>query len=513
MLPGTETLNDAEPLPTIPERVPRPARAPRMEPLATLPVFFKLEGKRVVVAGGSEAAVWKAELLSAAGALVVVYAANCCPELEALAADPPRGPISLQRSLWSPASFAGATLVVGATDDDGEGARIFDAARAAGIPINVIDKPQFCTFQFGAIVNRSPLVVSISTDGGAPILAQAIRSRIETMLPPGFARWAQAAKDWRKRILRFRRVARRRFWERFTDLALAAPDCPPSAECCDKLLEEMRTDRCGHGHVSLVGAGPGNPELLTLKAVRVLRSADVILFDDLVAPQVLEFARREAKRLLVGKSGRGPSCRQAEINALMVQLAKAGERVVRLKAGDPLIFGRASEEIAALRRAGIPFDVVPGISAAQGAAASLEISLTERAGARRLQLVTGHARGGHLPDDVDWNALADRSSTTAVYMPIGTLRALTRRLLAVGVEPGRCASAVFNATREDEVVVVGTVATISDLASEQQVAGPCLVLIGNVLRSLVRAEQTTPSTRVIPSPVELACGAGLPRNA
>jgi uroporphyrin-III C-methyltransferase/precorrin-2 dehydrogenase/sirohydrochlorin ferrochelatase len=182
----------------------------------------------------------------------------------------------------------------------------------------------------------------------------------------------------------------------------------------------------------------------------------------------------------------------------MVQLAKAGKRVVRLKAGDPMIFGRASEEIAALRRADIPLDVVPGISAAQGAAASLKISLTERPGARRLQLVTGHAREGHLPDDMDWNALADRSSTTAVYMPLGTLRALTRRLLALGVDPDRCASAIFNATREDEVVVAGTVATIADLASERQVAGPCLVLIGNVLRSLVRAKQTAPMPRGCP---------------
>src|SRR5262245_9607937 len=425
MLPNAETLQDAEPLPTVVERAPRPARPPRMEPLATLPVFFKLEGKCAVVAGGSEAAAWKAELLSAAGASVFVYAPNCCAELAALAADPPRGPISLRCSAWSPPSFAGATLVVGATDDDGEAARMFDAARAAGIPINVIDKPQFCTFQFGAIVNRSPLVMSISTDGGAPVLAQAIRSRIEAMLPSGLARWARAAKDWRTRILQLRRLARRRFWERFADLALAAPDRAPTTEDFGRLIEEVRSHRCANGHVSLVGAGPGNPELLTLKAVRSLRSADVILFDDLVAPQVLEFARREAKRWLVGKSGRGPSCKQDEINSLMVQLAKAGKRVVRLKAGDPMIFGRASEEVAALRRAGIAFDVVPGISAAQGAAASLAISLTERATARRLQLVTGHAHDGHFPSDMDWNALADCSSTTAVYMPLGTLRALT----------------------------------------------------------------------------------------
>src|SRR5262245_27227799 len=431
MLPDVDTL-DAEPLPTGPARAPHPARPPRMQPLATLPVFFKLEGKCAVVAGGSEAAAWKAELLSAAGASVCVYAASYCPELEALAADPPRGPISLKRSAWSPASFVGATLVVGATEDDSEAVCMFDAARAAGIPINVIDKPQFCTFQFGAIINRSPLLVSISTDGGAPVLAQAIRSRIEAMLPSGLARWAQVAKAWRTRSFELGRVARRRFWERFADLALDTPDCAPSTEDFGKLIEEMQSHGCGNGHVSLVGAGPGDAELLTLKAVRRLRAADVILFDALVAPQVLEFARREAKRWLVGKSGRAPSCRQQDINDLMVQLAKAGKRVVRLKAGDPLIFGRASEEMAALRRAGIPFEVVPGVAAAQGAAASLQVSLTERAGARRLQFVTGHAHDGQLPTDLDWNALVDGATTTAVYMPLGTLRALTQRLLAAG---------------------------------------------------------------------------------
>ena len=484
MPPKANPSKEVRLLRALPDRVPQPARPRRMQPLATLPVFFRLAGKHVVVAGGSEAAAWKGELLSAAGALVSVYAGDCpSPEWDALCADPPGGAISLKRRAWLPADFAGATLVVAATDDEREAERMFEAATAAGIPINIVDKPKLCTFQFGAIVNRSPLVVGISTDGGAPMLAQALRSRIEAMLPSGFARWAQAAKDWRERVSRLGRLARQRFWERFTDLALAAPDRAPRVQDCHALFREVRTDCRDHGQVALVGAGPGHPELLTLKAVRALRSADVILFDDLVAPQVLDFARREARRMLVGKSGRRPSCRQNEINGLMVQLAKSGKRVVRLKAGDPLIFGRASEEIAALRRAGVSLEVVPGVSAAQGAAASLQVSLTERAEARRLQFVTGHARGGELPADLDLEALADPSATTAVYMPLGTLRALTMRLLTTGLEPGRCASAIFNATREDEMVVAGTVATIADRATEQQVSGPCLLLIGNVLRS------------------------------
>jgi uroporphyrin-III C-methyltransferase/precorrin-2 dehydrogenase/sirohydrochlorin ferrochelatase len=358
------------------------------------------------------------------------------------------------------------------------------AAVAAGIPINIIDKPQFCTFQFGAIVNRSPLVLGISTNGATPILAQVIRSRLEAILPSGFARWAAAAKDWRTCVSNLGHVARRRFWERFADRALAAPDHMPSYADRDSLLEQARTDGRGHGHVSLVGAGPGNPELLTLKAVRALRSADVILFNDLVAQPVLEFARREAKRVLVGKSGRRPSCKQDDINSLMVRLAKSGKRVVRLKAGDPMIFGRVGEEIAALRRASVPFEIVPGITAVQGAAAGLEISLTERAGARRVQFITGHAHDGRLPANLDLGALIDPSSTTAVYMPLGTLPTLTARLLAAGVEPTRYATAIFNATRDNEVVIDATVATIAERAHEQRESGgPCLVLIGNVLRS------------------------------
>ena len=252
------------------------------------------------------------------------------------------------------------------------------------------------------------------------------------------------------------------------------------------LLAEARKevqDSPSTGHVTLVGAGPGNPELLTLRALRALRSADVILFDDLVAPEILDFARREAKRMLVGKTGYGPSCKQDDINALMVGLAKSGKRVVRLKAGDPMIFGRAGEEIAALERAKIPVEIVPGITAAQGAAASLKVSLTHRTSARRVQLITGHAHGGRLPEDLDLAALCDPSATTAVYMPKRTLRDLAARLLAEGIDAGRPVTAVFNATRADQHIVAATVETIADRVDAEEIAGPCVILIGEVLRA------------------------------
>jgi uroporphyrin-III C-methyltransferase/precorrin-2 dehydrogenase/sirohydrochlorin ferrochelatase len=474
-------------------RVPRLMRPRRMDGLATLPLFFVLDSRRAVVVGGNEAAAWKAELLSAAGATVDVRDPDPCAAMDALAADPPGGPVSIERQPWKPACFSGAALVVAAAGTDDEARQIYAAALAAGVPVNVIDKPAFCTFQFGAIVNRSPLVVGISTNGAAPIFGQAVRSRIEALIPAGFSRWADAAKRWRDDLKRFALGAsvRRRFWERFADLALAEPDRTPQPSDREALLAQAIGNDAAHaapGRVTLVGAGPGNPELLTLRAVRALRSAEVILFDDLVAPEILDFARREAKRMLVGKTGRGPACKQDEINTLMVRLATSGKRVVRLKAGDPMIFGRAAEEIAALERAGIVTEVVPGISAAQGAAASLKVSLTHRKSARRVQFVTGHAQDGRLPEDLDLAALADSSATTVVYMPLGTLRELASRLRGAGVEEWRPMCAVFNATRPDECIVTGTLADIGARVADVEVTGPCLLVIGSVLLSSPRQQ-------------------------
>jgi len=494
-------------------RRPNAQRPRRMDRLAILPLFFPLDGRRVVVIGGSEAAAWKAELLSAAGASVAALSLAPCADMETLAADPPGAPVKVERRPWSPSDLDGAALVVGAAEDDGEARAIFAAATAAGVPVNIIDKPAFCTFQFGAVVNRSPLVVGISTGGAAPVFGQAIRSRIEALLPAGFARWAEAARMWRAELgaLKLAAAARRRFWDAFAALALRQPDRAPGRQDWKALLCTARVGRGepqAVGHVTLVGAGPGDSELLTLKAVRALRSADVILFDDLVAPEILDFARREARRLLVGKTGRRPSCRQDDINALMVSLARSGKRVVRLKAGDPMIFGRAGEEIAALDAAGIAFDVVPGISAAQGAAASLKVSLTHRSVARRVQLVTGHAHDGRLPEDLDLAALADPQATTAVYMPLGTLPDLMARLLQAGVEPDRPVCAVFNATRPDETRVAGTVGTIGARLDGARATGPCVLIVGAVLHARgVRpsAPAKAGADTVTPTPVAQRC--------
>jgi uroporphyrin-III C-methyltransferase / precorrin-2 dehydrogenase / sirohydrochlorin ferrochelatase len=479
-------------------RAPETVRT-AIAPLSRLPAFFDLKGKRAVVAGGSDAAAWKVELLSAAGARVEVFAAVPGAPLLALAITPPDGAVSLHRRSWSASDLLGAAIAVADCPDDKAAAQFAAAARSAGVPVNVIDRPAFCDFSFGAIVNRSPLVIGISTEGAAPVFGQAIRAKIEALIPQGFARWAAAALAWRPRLRRlalpFR--ARRTFWERFAARALAAPNRTPNEADLDALLVSNPRQA---GFVTLVGAGPGDPELLTLRAVRALQSADVILFDDLVSTDILDFARREAKKMLVGKTGHAPSCRQDEINALMVSLAKAGRVVVRLKGGDPMIFGRADEEIAACRAAGIAVEVVPGISTAQGAAGRLLVSLTRRGEARRLQYITGHSRGGKLPADIDWKSLADPTATTVVYMPTQTLPDLVVAALKAGLDPNTPAVAVVSATRADERVIAASIAALPARLATEPPSGPVVAMIGRVFAEhLENATAVSNSARGQPS--------------
>jgi uroporphyrin-III C-methyltransferase/precorrin-2 dehydrogenase/sirohydrochlorin ferrochelatase len=471
-------------------RKPAETPTPRMESLARLPVFYALTGKRVLVVGGGAMAAWKVELLSAVGANVDVIGEEVSDEMRSLAHHAPHGPIVLHERAWRVADLFGASMAIGDFSNDGEAARFAAAARSHGVPVNVIDKPKFCDFSFGAIVNRSPLVIGISTDGGAPVFGQAIRAKLEAMLPQGFARWADAARQWRAAVkssgLSFE--ARRRFWQLFTAQAIREPVHEPSEADFAALLAEANNQarQSEAGSVTLVGAGPGDPELLTLRAVRALQSADVILFDDLVSREVLDFSRREAKKLLVGKTGYGPACKQDDINALMVSLAKAGRRVVRLKGGDPLIFGRATEEIEACRAANIATDIVPGITSAQGAAARLGVSLTERVTARRVQYITGHDRDGSLPPDIEWTSVADPAATTVVYMPKRTLGELTAKAIARGLDPATPAVVIFGATRTDETIVTAPVSHIAGKIAEMKIEGPALVLIGKAMAGAMR---------------------------
>jgi uroporphyrin-III C-methyltransferase/precorrin-2 dehydrogenase/sirohydrochlorin ferrochelatase len=479
-------------------RAPLEMGSARMGPLARLPVFFGLKDKRAVVVGGSAAAAWKTELLAAAGAHVDVYANDVAEEMLQLANERPDD-IAIHRRRWRAGDLQNAAIAVGACEANEDAAAFAAAARAVGVPVNVIDRPAFCDFAFGAIVNRSPLVIGISTDGAAPVFAQAIRAKLEALLPKGFANWAAAAARWREAVNRsgLSCSLRRTFWQLFTVRALADPGAEPAPAHFDALMSELNRlgGSAANGSVILVGAGPGDPELLTLRAVRALQSADVILFDDLVSREVLDFARREARKMLVGKTGFGPSWRQEDINALMISLARQGKRVVRLKGGDPLIFGRAGEEIAACEAAGVAVEIVPGITAAQGAAASLKLPLTDRKFSRRVQFVTGHARDGGLPADIDWAGIVDPAASTAIYMPTHTLQAFVRRAVEQGLNPGTPALAISRATRPDQRTITAPISELHERLIRAALPGPVLVMLGRALNRHGYAETNLRSSQ------------------
>ena len=466
-------------------RRPLQNREAGIGPLAVLPVFFDLIGKRAVVVGGSAAAAWKAELLAAAGASVDVFAPEPGEDMLRVTAS---SSVRLVARPWREDDLA-AAIAVADLPDEREAARFKVAAKAAGAAANVIDQPAFCDFQFGVVVERSPLVVGISTAGAAPALAQAARIRIEAVLPQGLRDWAARAASWRP-LLKARKLdaaTRRTFWSRFAARAFADDKNPPGDDALENLLAATQTDAGRvQGSVVLVGAGPGDPDLLTLKAVRALQSADVVLFDDLAAPETVAMARREAQKITVGKRGYKPSCTQEDITALLIKLVRDGKRVIRLKGGDPLIFGRANEEMDALAAAGVHVEVVPGVTSASAAAAALGRSLTQREVARRVQFVTAHAKNGRLPDDFDWRSLVDPSVTTAVYMGLRTLPALVTRLLDEGLAPDTPAALVENASRPDEQCLLSTVRELPEAAAKMAPNGPCVVLIGRALSKPAR---------------------------
>ncbi|WP_332692238.1 siroheme synthase CysG [Devosia sp.] len=463
-------------------RQPNNNRPDRVAPLAVLPVFFDLAGKRVVAIGGSEPATWKIELLAAAGAHVQVLApiGEWGDDLIALAeTGAAAGTISLVDCHWAPCDLSGAALAVADIEDDAEALAFIEAARDASVPYNVIDRPEFCQFQFGSIVNRSPVVVGISTAGAAPILGQAVRRRIETLLPSTLSAWAQLAQQVRSNVMERLEAGpqRRAFWERLVDRAFG--DSAPTAMDAD--IDVVRAAP-PTGRVTLVGAGPGDADLLTIKAVRALQSADVILFDDLVSTEVLELARREAKRMLVGKRAARESCRQEDINDMMLTLARQGKHVVRLKSGDPMIFGRAGEEIEMLEQHGIAVTVVPGVTAALALASRLGVSLTHRDHAQSVRFVTGHSRKGVLPETLNWVALADSATTSVYYMSRRTLPQIVSQLRAQGMSLETPAIIAGNVGRVDEQVWRGTVGEAVQAVEAFPLSAPTIFAVGDALK-------------------------------
>lgn len=442
------------------------------------PLFLDLRGAPVLIVGGGEVAARKLGLLRSAGALVTVVAPEVIPTIAALAT----GTVHWVVREFEPADVRGARLVIAATGDHAVNTAVAAAARKANVPVNVVDDAALSTFIVPAIVDRSPLLVAISSGGAAPVLATRLRARIEAMLDESWGRLAEFADLWRARI----RAAlpdlgiRRRFYDWLLDGPVAAAVRAGRDADANRLVEEQLTRResAPPGRVTLVGAGPGDPGLLTLHAFRALQQADVILTDRLVSAEILALARREAEVINVGKTPGGHGARQSRINRLLVVHARRGRAVVRLKGGDPFIFGRGGEELEYLRRHNVAYEVVPGITAALACAAYAGIPLTHREHAKALQFVTAHCQDSL--DRIDWQSLARPGQTLAFYMGVGELDAVRDRLTGAGLPPATPAAIVENGTRPEQRIVVTTLAALPDAARRQGVVSPAMLFVGEV---------------------------------
>lgn len=446
------------------------------------PVFFNLKGQHVLVVGGGEVALRKVTLLERAGALITLVAPRIVPELEERGAV---GHLELRVREFVPSDLDGARLVIVATSRRAVNRWIAKLSDARAIPVNVVDDREASRFIVPAIVDRDPVLVAVSTGGTSPVLARRLRERLEASIPKrlgSFAVWLRGLRKTSMNRLRDTQE-RRRFFEAIVDGPAARRFIDGDSQGAQRIAQRLLSRRSiaprARGEVMLVGAGPGDPELLTIKALRALQDADVILYDRLVSDAILDFARREATRICVGKSPGGVSTTQAEINHLLIRHATEGKRVVRLKGGDPFIFGRGGEELEALATAQIDFSVVPGITAASGCAAYAGIPLTHREHAHSVSFVTGHAdKNGKEPD---WRALAMPGATAVFYMGLARLEHIVRKLLEHGAAATLPTAIVAHGTLPNQRVIAATLGTILDAASPAALESPALLVVGEVV--------------------------------
>ncbi|MEH6568920.1 MAG: siroheme synthase CysG [Halioglobus sp.] len=447
-----------------------------------LPIFLQLRGAKVLLVGGGTVGTRKARLLFKAGAIVSVVAPQINPELETA--------LQEHKGQWQARSYTqtdldDVTLVVAATPDAAINKRISEQAKKRSIPVNVVDSPQLCTFIFPSIVDRSPLVIAISSSGRSPVLARLLRRKIEAMVPAAYGRLAEFAGRMRDRVKQHipSESPRRIFWEQVIEGRVGEMVLAGREEQAEKQLQQQLSDTAAsahHGEVYLIGAGPGDPDLMTFKAVRLLQSADVVLYDRLVSQPIIELARRDAQRIYVGKARADHSVPQPEINQLLVDLALTGQRVVRLKGGDPFIFGRGGEEIELLEKNNIPFQVVPGITAASGAACYAGIPLTHRDYAQSVRFVTGHLKAGG--SEHDWSQFRSTSETLVFYMGLAGLPVICEQLQSCGRSPDTPVALIERGTLQEQRVIVGTLATMVDIVRRENPRAPTLIIVGDVVQ-------------------------------
>ena len=447
--------------------------------MKTFPALHALTARRVVIAGGGEAASRKARLAAQAGARITFVAS----ELSAALVKEWRGAAEFDARRPTPELFAGAALAFIALDDETHAVDLAAMARAAGVPVNVVDRPDQSDFFTPSIIDRGDIVVGVSTGGSAPVLGRRIRSAIEALLPARIASLANFAKAFRSAVAaRVDASERRAFWERFFDGPIAAGilagDDADAREAMIDAINRPQTEK-QTGVVHLVGAGPGDPDLLTVRALQLLQSADVILYDRLVSDEILLRARRDALRLYVGKAKSAHAVPQEEIEQRLIDYARASNIVVRLKGGDPFIFGRGGEELDALRAAGIPAFVTPGVTAAVGCAAAAGMPLTHRDHAQAVTFVTGHAKNDGEPD-LDWNALAAIGHTLVVYMGVAKADAISGKLIENGASPTTPVAVIEKGTTADEKIIKGRLSDLGVIVRAGGIKGPALLVIGDV---------------------------------
>jgi len=449
-----------------------------------LPIFLDIKDRRVIVDGGDTVAARRVERALSAGAKVEVFNAELSGEFRELRDH--ENLTHFTRAL-AESDLVDAAVAYGASEDHTRDALLFAAARKHGVLANVADVSAYCDFITPSVVDRSPLVVAISSGGSAPVIARILRARIESLLPPAYGRLAEFVGRFRDQVgdQIKKTMDRRRFWENAIEGPVGDLFLAGSAESAEKhLLADLAAETAENpgqkiGEVYLVGAGPGDPDLLTFRALRLMQRADVVLYDRLVGDDIISLIRRDAERVYVGKQPQQHTMQQEDISQLLVDLALQGKRVLRLKGGDPFIFGRGGEEIEKLAEHDIPFQVVPGVTAAAGCAAYSGIPLTHRDHAQSCMFVTAHGKDGVL--GLDWETLIRPSQTLAVYMGLSNLKCLKDEIVARGVNIDTPAAIIDNGTRENQRVVVGTLNDLVEKAEEAELKGPSIIVIGSVV--------------------------------
>ena len=446
-----------------------------------LPLFFKLTDQPCLIVGGGEVASRKLATLRQAGANVTVVSPQLHSSLQALHQ---RGEIVWWEKPFTADDVEGYKLVISATSLRSVNEQVFHAAQSRNIPVNVVDCPSLCSFIFPAIIDRSPIVAAISSGGSSPVLARLLRIKLEALIPPGYGSLARLADRFRQQVKQVISDGdqRRHFWEevlqgKVADLALAGREDDAALQLEQRLLE---TDTAKTGMVFLVGAGPGDPDLLTLRALRLMQEADVVVYDRLVSPEIMGLLRKDSEKIYAGKQSSNHALPQPEINRLLIELAKAGRRVVRLKGGDPFIFGRGGEEIETLMGEGIHFQVVPGITAASGCAAYAGIPLTHRDYAQSCAFVTGHLKDGTI--DLEWDRLAVPNQTLVIYMGLQGLSQICAELINHGCPSNLPAALIQQGTTRHQRVLTGTLADLPVKVANTDVKAPTLVIVGDVVR-------------------------------